>query len=143
MMSPSPLSPRACCLRLAFVGWAVAFTPCVLAGEPNEKPESKSEFIRLIRDQKKQPQALQTAVVSFVPRDCGKTSPTVDLVAALHVADRAYYEELNRLFAKYDAVLYELIAPEGTRIPAGTRAHYKTGGARLALALGVPIVPGA
>jgi 1-acyl-sn-glycerol-3-phosphate acyltransferase len=31
--------------------------------------------------------------------------------------------------------------PEGTRIRAGTRAHFKTGGARLALALGVPIVP--
>jgi hypothetical protein len=37
----------------------------------------------------------------------------------VHVADRAYYEELNRLFAKYDAVLYELVAPQGTRIPKG------------------------
>jgi len=34
-----------------------------------------------------------------------------------------------------------VIYPEGTRIRAGTRAHYKTGGARLAIALGVPIVP--
>src|SRR5437588_440698 len=34
-----------------------------------------------------------------------------------------------------------VIYPEGTRIKAGTRAHYKTGGARLAVALGVPIVP--
>src|SRR5437588_9645651 len=34
-----------------------------------------------------------------------------------------------------------VIYPEGTRIKAGTRAKYKTGGARLALALGVPIVP--
>lgn len=33
------------------------------------------------------------------------------------------------------------IYPEGTRIRAGTRAKYKTGGARLALELGVPIVP--
>jgi 1-acyl-sn-glycerol-3-phosphate acyltransferase len=33
------------------------------------------------------------------------------------------------------------IYPEGTRIRAGTRAKYKTGGARLALQLGVPIVP--
>ena len=31
--------------------------------------------------------------------------------------------------------------PEGTRIRAGMRARYKTGGARLAIALGVPIVP--
>ena len=33
------------------------------------------------------------------------------------------------------------IYPEGTRIPAGTRAKYKTGGARLALELGAPIIP--
>lgn len=34
-----------------------------------------------------------------------------------------------------------VIYPEGTRIRAGTRAKYKSGGARLALQLGVPIVP--
>jgi len=43
----------------------------------------------------------------------------------------------ERLAQGFWIVMY----PEGTRIPAGTRAHYKTGGARLALALGVPIVP--
>ena len=34
-----------------------------------------------------------------------------------------------------------VIYPEGTRIRAGTRAKYKTGGARLALALDVPVLP--
>jgi 1-acyl-sn-glycerol-3-phosphate acyltransferase len=34
-----------------------------------------------------------------------------------------------------------VVYPEGTRIRAGTRARYKTGGARLALALGVPMIP--
>jgi len=34
-----------------------------------------------------------------------------------------------------------VVYPEGTRIPVGTRAKYKTGGARLARELGVPIVP--
>ncbi|HZQ62900.1 MAG TPA: lysophospholipid acyltransferase family protein [Casimicrobiaceae bacterium] len=34
-----------------------------------------------------------------------------------------------------------VIYPEGTRIKAGTRARYKTGGARLAIELGVPILP--
>ena len=33
------------------------------------------------------------------------------------------------------------IYPEGTRIRPGTRAKYKTGGARLAIALGVPVLP--
>ncbi|MEO8740439.1 MAG: lysophospholipid acyltransferase family protein [Casimicrobiaceae bacterium] len=34
-----------------------------------------------------------------------------------------------------------VVYPEGTRIRAGKRAHYRTGGARLAMALGLPIVP--
>jgi len=34
-----------------------------------------------------------------------------------------------------------VVYPEGTRIPAGTRAKYKTGGARLAIELAAPIVP--
>ena len=34
-----------------------------------------------------------------------------------------------------------VVYPEGTRIRAGTRAKYKTGGARLAVELGVPVVP--
>jgi 1-acyl-sn-glycerol-3-phosphate acyltransferase len=31
--------------------------------------------------------------------------------------------------------------PEGTRIRAGQRGKYKTGGARLAIELGVPVLP--
>lgn len=34
-----------------------------------------------------------------------------------------------------------VIYPEGTRIPAGLRARYKTGGARLARNLGLPLLP--
>lgn len=33
------------------------------------------------------------------------------------------------------------VYPEGTRIRAGTRAKYKTGGARLAITLDVPVIP--
>jgi len=34
-----------------------------------------------------------------------------------------------------------VVYPEGTRIRAGTRARYKTGGVRLAIALGIPVIP--
>lgn len=34
-----------------------------------------------------------------------------------------------------------IIFPEGTRIPAGVRGKYKSGGARLAIRTGVPVVP--
>ena len=34
-----------------------------------------------------------------------------------------------------------VLYPEGTRIPPGRRGKYKTGGARLAIELGVPVLP--
>ena len=44
-----------------------------------------------------------------------------DSIGAVHIADKSYYEELNKRFKEYDVVLYELVAPEGTRIPKGGR----------------------
>jgi hypothetical protein len=84
---------------------------------PGAKDEQR--FLRLLRDKDGNPVALQAAVVHCVPKDHGKAGPTVDLVAAVHVAEESYYDELNRLFATYDAVLFELVAPEGARVPKG------------------------
>ena len=44
---------------------------------------------------------------------------TVDLVGAVHIGDLAYYDELNRRFKNYDALLYELVAAEGTVVERG------------------------
>ncbi len=38
-------------------------------------------------------------------------------MAAVHIADAAYYRQLNREFQAYDAVLYELVAPEERKTP--------------------------
>ena len=46
----------------------------------------------------------------------------VDLIGAVHIGERAYYEQINREFANYEVVLYELVAPPGTRIPKGGAA---------------------
>jgi len=86
-------------------------------GASAEKAKSANAFLRLARDKSGSPTSLSTSLVRLVPQDRGRTSPTLDLIAAVHVADKAYYADLNRLFEKYDAVLYELVAPEGTRIP--------------------------
>ena len=52
----------------------------------------------------------------------------VDLIGAVHVADRKYYEKLNEQFRLYDAVLYELVAAEGTRVPQkGQRSQHPVG----------------
>lgn len=100
----------------------MAVSAAALADQAQEdKQEAKQEdrFLRLARDEDGSPVALEASVVRYTPRDCGQGGPTVDLIAAVHVAEKSYYQELNRLFEKYDAVLYELVAPEGTRIPEG------------------------
>ena len=86
------------------------------AEEPSQE-DQKGQFLRLLRDDDKSPVALQAAIVRCVPIDCGQTGPTVDLISAVHVGEKSYYDELNRRFEKYDVVLYELVAPEGSKIP--------------------------
>jgi hypothetical protein len=85
---------------------------------PADKKAAVGSFVRLQRDLDGQPVALETAVVRCQgPKD----GVTVDLVGAVHVGDRAYYAELNRVLKTYDVVLYELVAPAGTRPPKGGR----------------------
>jgi hypothetical protein len=77
---------------------------------------STPKFIRIERNAQGIPQSLDTSVATYRTRD-GRLQ--VDLIGAVHVADQSYYEKLNEQFQHYDAVLYELVAPEGTRVPAG------------------------
>ena len=95
------------------------------AQKTEQKPDQEQQFMRLSRDSGRRPLALEAAIVTYAPRAGARTSPTVDLIAALHVADKAYYDQLNERFSKYDVVLYELVAPEGTRIPKGARPDNK------------------
>ncbi len=52
--------------------------------------------------------------------NCGRT---VDLVGAVHLADEAYYRNLNRAFPGYDYVLYELV--DGEDVPELSRLSRK------------------
>ena len=69
-----------------------------------------SAFMRVIHDKNNIPVTLQTAIVRYAASNAA--SPTVDLVAAIHIADAAYYKQLNREFTKYDAVLFEGVESE-------------------------------
>ena len=73
------------------------------------------EFIQFVDEPNNK--ALQVSIVRYQPRVGG--DQYVDLVGAVHVGDKQYYQDLNELFKNYDAVLYELVAPEGTYIPKG------------------------
>lgn len=50
---------------------------------------------------------LQTAVTRYE-----KDGVKVDLLGAIHIADKAYYQELTARFSKYDVLLFEMIGGE-------------------------------
>jgi hypothetical protein len=90
------------------------------AQKPAVQKAAPTQFIRIRQDDKKQPIALETAIVQYVPAG-GKGDLEVDLVGAVHIGDREYYKKLNKQFQQYDVVLYELVAQPGTVIPKGGR----------------------
>lgn len=89
---------------------------CIPCGAPaaaaDDAPTPPAEFARVDVDSDGRPRALQVAIVSFAPAD---SAYTVDLISAVHIGDKAYYEALNERFRAYDALLYELVVPDGTR----------------------------
>lgn len=62
---------------------------------------------------------------------------TIDRKAGTDAMQQIATQGRERFRQGFWIVLY----PEGTRIPPGRRAKYKTGGARLAIELGVPVLP--
>lgn len=115
----------AVCLVLGLVWCRV---PSVQGDEP--APKSKTSpmaaakelsFLRIQRNAKQEPTALQTAITRYVSKPGAEPSVTVDLVGAVHVGEKDYYDGLNKLFQSYDAVLFELVAPEGVRIEPNRR----------------------
>jgi hypothetical protein len=88
--------------------------------KPASEPE-KHKYIRIERDEADEPRSLQTSVVHFVPADGTRDGLQVDLIGAVHVGERGYYDALNKQFEGYDVVLYELVAPDGTRVEKGTK----------------------
>jgi len=80
--------------------------PALLAlGAHSAAEETKSKFIRFAEEEASD--SLQTAVVTYE----SPQQVQVDLVGAVHIADKAYFDGLNTRFKAYDAVLYELVGP--------------------------------
>lgn len=128
--SPSPRPKSVARRSLATIAafWsAAAMAVALLAAENGKAPPSQPlaaeakpaapavEFIRIVRDDAKQPISLETAIVRLSDGKPGGVR--VALVAAIHVAENGYYTELNRRFKQYDAVLYELVAPPEAQVP--------------------------
>jgi hypothetical protein len=86
-------------------------------------PKSGQDWVRLKRGEGGDVLGMQTAIVRYTGAATnGKASRTpveVDLIGAVHIGDIAYYNRLNDLFKQYDVLLYELVAPEGTKVEKG------------------------
>ena len=93
-------------------------------GKQSQKQKKQpigDHYIRIM-DKDGEPVSLQTSILRFVPKPGSKWAKegiTVDLIGAVHIGEKSYYESLNRQFRGYDAMLYELVAPEGTVVPRG------------------------
>lgn len=75
-------------------------------------------FLRLTRNERGVPVSLDTSVVTYRKTAGSGKTIEVDLISAIHVGEDHYYQKLNDQFRRYDALLYELILPEGADITA-------------------------
>jgi len=98
-----------------FSSFVIAKTDSLIT-KSNFSENDKSEFLRIKKDKNNTPIALQLANARYVPVSGIPNGMYVDLISAVHIADKSYYENLNDIFKTYDVVLYELVAPEGTRV---------------------------
>ncbi|MCE9529506.1 MAG: hypothetical protein K8R36_25940 [Planctomycetales bacterium] len=132
------MTPRLLALLVAFVlsgflGSAYCEEPAkVSAKSAATKPTTKGEkstakdrnadrFMRVRRNVKGTPLAMETVVSTYEPANDSKPGVKVDLIGAVHVGEKHYYDELNQLFDGYDVVLYELVAPQGTVVTKQAR----------------------
>jgi hypothetical protein len=67
---------------------------------------AESDFVRFREDAKGA--QLQTAIVTYR----NPFGVTVELIGAIHIADKSYYDTLNKRFTTCEAVLYEMVGEE-------------------------------
>lgn len=90
-------------LRPLFSVVLLGIAPLSQSAAPPEGAAADGRFTRFEEDETGA--RLQTGVGSYRNKD----GVTVDLIGAIHIGDKAYYERLNRRFTRYDAVLYEMV----------------------------------
>ena len=75
-------------------------------GEAAKKPAEAQPYLRF--EEKPKGAALEVGVIRLQHKETGAV---VDLVGAVHIGDAAYYQQLNKEFKAYEAVLYEMVKP--------------------------------
>ena len=70
------------------------------------EPVAEKAYLRF--QEKEGAGALEVGIISLRHKETGVK---VDLVGAVHIGDKAYYDQLNKQFKQYDSVLYEMVKP--------------------------------
>ena len=96
---------------LAILHFLAFFNVDARADEGEKNVESK--WVR-VRTENGAPVAFETSVARFTGQYVGDDGTSrdvvVDLIGAIHIADREYYETLNERFKEYDVVVFELVS---------------------------------
>jgi hypothetical protein len=103
---------KVCCLGLVLV----LGSPSLLHAQPPAFMRVKEEGGKVV--------ALEIAVTRYANKE---KNLAIDLVGVVHIGDRAYYQKLSKRLAEYDVVLYELVAPPGTKVPKGGKKDSTSG----------------
>ena len=80
-------------------------------GDEAKEAAKETKFLQVKRDDKGRAVSLDAAIVSYKNAD----GVVVDLIGAIHIGERTYYDALNKRMKDYDAVLYELVAERGQK----------------------------
>lgn len=115
--------PRVLMAIVLLVPAAMAHAQDQSAKTEGVEERSSEHFIRVRVDRENEPVAMETSVTRYIGTNEHGQRVVVDLIGVVHVGEQEYYDSLNELFNGYDAVLYELIAPEGTVVPEGGRGE--------------------
>ncbi len=92
------------------------YSLCLLFFVSFASADEGNPYLRITRDKAGELLAMETSIATYKGQVNGKEI-SVDLISAVHVGEKQYYEHLNTEFKKYDALLYELIAPEEMAVP--------------------------
>ena len=118
LLPPTPLLPIAALAALiaALPAFAHPHPEVGEVEEPGQELPEKSpgeKFLRFEEGKRGQGGTLETSITTYE----NAAGQRVDLIGAVHIADRQYFHDLNRRFAGYDALLYEMVKPEGAAAP--------------------------
>jgi hypothetical protein len=106
---------------IGLIGSAFLLAQPVMGEAPAAPTTQPAKYIRFL-DKGTTGSELETADVTFT-NDAGAT---VHLIAAVHIGEHGYYENLSKSFEGYDAVLYEMIKDRDSAPPAGNGAGEKS-----------------